>query len=113
MTAVETLEAVNNIDKILQVEGLDGLFIGPMDLASSMGFFGDASQPEVQEAIRTIEEKVFASDKVLATTTGTWEQAEKLFERGYSMLMLMSDSITLAKIATQKVAQFKEHYPNG
>ena len=111
MTAVETQEAVNNVDEILQVEGLDGLFIGPMDLASSMGFAGDSSQPEVQSAIQSIEEKVFASGKFLATTTGNWEQANKLFERGYSMLMLMSDSLTISKIATQKMTQFREAYP--
>lgn len=110
MTAVETPEAVKNLDDILSVDGLNGIFIGPMDLASSMGFKGDASQREVQEAIREIEKKVLASGKVLATTTGTWEQAQKLFERGYSMLMLMADGVTLSKLAVQKVAQFREHY---
>jgi len=113
MIAVETLEAVKNLDEILEVEGLDGIFIGPMDLASSMGYFGNPSEPKVQAAIKEIEEKVFASDKVLATTTGTWEGAQALYERGYDMLMLMADGINLAKMAKQKVAQFREHYPEG
>jgi len=113
MIAVETPEAVKNLDEILEVEGLDGIFIGPMDLASSMGYFGNPSEPKVQAAIKEIEEKVFASDKVLATTTGTWEGAQALFERGYDMLMLMADGINLAKMAAQKVAQFREQYPEG
>ena len=40
MTAVETPEALENLDEILSVDGLDGIFIGPMDLATSMGYFG-------------------------------------------------------------------------
>lgn len=99
--------------QILQVKGLDGIFIGPMDLASSMGYFGDPSQAEVQAAIQTVEKKVRAAGKILATTTGTWDQAQKLFERGYQMLMLMADGGALASLATQKVKQFREQYPNG
>ncbi len=110
--AIETPEAVENLDEILQVDGLDGIFIGPMDLASSMGYFGDPSQPEVQAAIQKIEEKVLAAGKFLATTTGTWEGAQKLFERGYQMLMLMADGTSLAKLAAKNVAHFKEHYPS-
>ena len=113
MTAVETPEAIENLDEILQVKGLDGIFIGPMDLASSMGYFGDPSQAEVQAAIQTVEKKVRAAGKILATTTGTWEQAQKLFERGYQMLMLMADGGALASLAAQKVKQFREQYPNG
>jgi 2-keto-3-deoxy-L-rhamnonate aldolase RhmA len=113
MTAVETPEAIENLDEILQVKGLDGIFIGPMDLASSMGYFDDPSQAEVQAAIQTVENKVRAAGKILATTTGTWEQAQKLFERGYQMLMLMADGGALASLAAQKVKQFREQYPNG
>mgnify|MGYP001068833481 CR=1 FL=1 len=113
MTAIETPEAVENLDDMLQINGLDGIFIGPMDLASSMGYFGDPSQPEVQAAIRKIETKVLTAGKVLATTTGTWEQAQKLFESGYQMLMLMADGGALAALATQKVKQFRETYPGG
>jgi 2-dehydro-3-deoxyglucarate aldolase/4-hydroxy-2-oxoheptanedioate aldolase len=113
MIAIETPEAVSNLDEILQVQGLNGVFIGPMDLSSSMGFGGDSSKPEVQAVIQGIEKKVLAAGKVLATTTGTWEQAHTLFERGYRMLMLMADGVSLATLATQKVNQFREQYPNG
>jgi 2-dehydro-3-deoxyglucarate aldolase/4-hydroxy-2-oxoheptanedioate aldolase len=112
MIAVETPDSVANLDEILEVDGLDGFFIGPMDLASSMGYFGDPSQPEVQETVQAVETKILASGKALATTTGTWEGAQKLFERGYHMLMLMADGVSLAKLAASKVAQFEEHYPD-
>ncbi|MCK5314096.1 MAG: hypothetical protein KAJ53_03190, partial [Anaerolineales bacterium] len=111
MIAVETPEALANLDEILLVDGLDGVFIGPMDLASSMGYFGDPSQTEVQEAIRGIETKVLEAGKVLATTTATWEQAKQLYARGYQMLMLMADGVSLAKQARETVSRFREEYP--
>ena len=112
MTAVETPVAVDNMDEMLTVEGLDGIFIGPMDLATSMGYFGNSKHPAVQDAIKVIETKVLESGKVLATTTGTWEQAETLFQRGYQMLMLMADGVTLAKLANELVKKFKQAYPD-
>ncbi len=108
--AVETGEAVANLDEILAVDGLDGIFIGPMDLATSMGHLGDPSHPEVQEAIKTIERKTLEAGKYLGTVGGTWEQARKKYESGYQLLMLMSDSVDLAKLAGQTVARFKEEY---
>ena len=111
MTAVETPEAVSNLDDILKVEGLDGIFIGPMDLATSMGHFGDPSHPEVQAAMKEVEGKVAGSDKILSTVAGGWEDARKKYDRGYQLLMLMSDTVNLGKTARGLVDQFKDAYP--
>ncbi|MDA3938125.1 MAG: aldolase/citrate lyase family protein [Spirochaetia bacterium] len=111
MTAVETPEAVANLDEILRVKGLDGIFIGPMDLATSMGHFGDPSHPDVQKVIREVEAKVALSDKILSTVAGNWEDAEAKYGRGYQILLLMSDTLTLGKVARGLVQQFKEAFP--
>ncbi|RLC79019.1 MAG: 2,4-dihydroxyhept-2-ene-1,7-dioic acid aldolase [Chloroflexi bacterium] len=111
ITAVETPEAVANLDGILSVEGVDGIFIGPMDLATNMGYLGQPGQPKVQEVIVGIEKKVFAAGKTLATIAGTWEQAQKLYEKGYQMITLMADGTSLAKLAAINVAHFKENFP--
>lgn len=113
ITAVETPTAVANLDGILAVDGVDGIFIGPMDLASNLGHLGDPRHPEVQEAIAEIEGKVLETGKVLATISGSWEQARQLYDRGYQMVMLMADGVSLAKLADEKVAQFREAYPRG
>ena len=112
MTAAETGTAVENIEEIVAAEGIDGIFIGPMDLASSMGRLGDPSHPEVQEAIGKIEKAVFASGKVLATVAGTWEDAKKKYEKGYQILLLFSDTVSLRKSAREKVELFKKDYPD-
>ncbi|MEG0591318.1 MAG: aldolase/citrate lyase family protein, partial [Lachnospiraceae bacterium] len=95
MVAMETPEAVGNLDEILKVEGLDGIFIGPMDLATSMGHFCDPSHPEVQEMIRTIEKKVGASNKFLGTVAGNFEKAKALYEKGYQYVVTMADGVAL------------------
>ena len=113
ITAVETPTAVTNLEDILGVDGVDGIFIGPMDLATNMGHLGDPRHPEVQEAIAEIEGKVLESGKVLSTISGSWEQAQRLYGRGYQMVMLMADGVSLAKLAVEKVAQFRKAYPGG
>lgn len=111
MTAVETGEAVDNIDEILSVPEIDGIFIGPADLATNLGHLSDPSQPAVQEAIKKIEEKVNASDKFLSTVAGSWEDAQAKYKRGYSLLLLMSDTVTLGKVGRGLVDDFKKGFP--
>ena len=112
MTAMETPEAVANIDEIVKVNGLDGIFIGPMDLATSMGYFCNPKNPEVQDAIKKIEKAVLDSDKFLGTVAGSFEQAQALYDKGYSLVVVMSDSTSLAKLAIDNVNKFRDAYPN-
>ena len=51
---IETMDAVNNLDEILSVEGVDIFFIGPMDLSVSMGYIGQPNHPEVQKMIEKL-----------------------------------------------------------
>jgi 2-dehydro-3-deoxyglucarate aldolase/4-hydroxy-2-oxoheptanedioate aldolase len=113
VTAVETPVAVANLEGILAVHGVDGIFIGPMDLATNMGFLGNPSHPDVQEVIAEIEKKVLGAGKVLATISGNWEQAQRLYDKGYQMVTLMADGVSLAKLAAEKVSQFRTAYPGG
>lgn len=110
MTAVETPEAVSNLDAILTVEGLDGIFIGPMDLSTSLGHFASPNKPEVQQVIAGIEKKVLASGKALATISGSWQQALELYQRGYQLVLLMADGTALGSIAAERVAQFRKAF---
>jgi 2-dehydro-3-deoxyglucarate aldolase/4-hydroxy-2-oxoheptanedioate aldolase len=113
MIAVETMEAVENLDGILEVDGLDGIFIGPVDLASSMGYLGDPTQPEVQETIALIESKVLPSDKFLGTLTPSWDKASTCFEKGYQWLVLLQDGAALKAAGDAAVAPFREKYGDG
>lgn len=54
MVMIETDAAVRDIDRILAVEGLDGIVVGPVDLAASMGLLPDFDHSEVEAAIETV-----------------------------------------------------------
>ena len=111
--AVETPEAIANLDEILDVDDLDGIFIGPMDLATSMGFLGDPGRPEVQAAIEEIEEKVRASDKFLGTVATSWAKAQQCYDAGYQWLILMQDGVALHQAASGIIDQFHNQYGDG
>lgn len=61
---IEHLEAVNNIDEILKVEGIDVFFIGPSDLSQAIGFPGDHKAPAVAQAISRTLGAIRAAGKV-------------------------------------------------
>ena len=111
ITAIETPMAADNLVDILSVQELDGIFIGPMDLASSMGHLGNPGHPEVQALISRIEERVLDAGKILGTTT-TPEHAKEKYDRGYQMLMLMSDSVSLASLARKTISDFERYTGN-
>ncbi len=113
ITAVETPEAVANLDEILEVDDLDGIFIGPMDLATSMGFLGDPGRPEVRAAIEEIEEKVRASDKFLGTIATSWVKAQECYAAGYQWLILLQDGAALHQAASSVINQFHSQYGDG
>jgi 2-dehydro-3-deoxyglucarate aldolase/4-hydroxy-2-oxoheptanedioate aldolase len=107
ITQVETAQAISNLDEILEVADLDGVFIGPSDLAASMGHLGNPTHPEVQEAITFTEAKVLRAEKLLATMATSWEQAKVLYERGYQMVTLMADGVALAMAAGELTGKFE------
>ena len=111
MVQIETPEAVANVEEIATVAGLDGIFIGPMDLSCSMGYFANPGAPQVQEAIRKIEAVALKSDKFLATVAGDIEAAKALYDRGYQLVVPMSDSTSLGKLAMNTVRSFHDAYP--
>lgn len=110
---VETPQAIENLDAIGAVPGVDALFIGPMDLSTSMGHLGNPAHPEVQAAIARVEAKAKALGLPLGTISAGWDQAKALYERGYQMVTLMSDVILLSRSSAEIAAKFREAYPEG
>lgn len=93
----ETRECVENLDEILQVEGLDVIFIGPMDLSQSYGVPGRTGDPEVVRAVEAITEKTLAAGKIVGTVAGTPEAARALMEKGVRYILLASDQGMILK----------------
>lgn len=108
MVAIETLDGIDNLPEIMKIEDLDGIFIGPMDLSTSMGIRGQFDNEEFKAAVKRVEDIVVPSDKFLATVANDAESAQKLYDKGYNMIVMMSDAVDLSKMAVKNVKKFKE-----
>ena len=79
---VETREAVEAIEDYVTVDGVDVLFLGPMDLSQSLGHPGEPGHPDVVAAMERVAEVVTRSDKVLGIYAGTPSMTEAWLTRG-------------------------------
>lgn len=110
MVAIETPTGIDNLPGIMEVEELDGIFIGPMDLSTSMGKMGQINDPEVQAAIKRIEDIVIPSKKFLATVANDFDGAKKLYDKGYNLIIMMSDVVDLSKLAKKRADEVRACY---
>jgi 2-keto-3-deoxy-L-rhamnonate aldolase RhmA len=101
---VETLEAVSNIEAICSVDGIDGIFVGPSDLAASMGHLADTAHGEVQQKMVEIAELCRAIDAPVGTLATGGPDGRRYIDMGYQFVGMGSDS-GLIKKATRDLAQ--------
>ena len=105
---IETEEAVNDIDRICQVEGIDMLFIGPSDLSASLGALGDYDSTKFNQAYGKIEQSTLAAGKLLGTIPIPGRDPAQLFAKGHSLVISGCDSILLYSAAVEDVANLKK-----
>lgn len=70
---LEGIDAIRNLDEILEVDGVDILFIGPYDLSQSLGIPGQVNNPKVVNAMKDIVKKAKDKGKVVGTFVDTYE----------------------------------------
>jgi len=74
---VEGVEGINNIDEILEVEGIDIIFIGPYDLSQSLGIPGDVNNVIVEEKMKEVIKKAHEKGKLVGTFVDDLDAAKK------------------------------------
>ena len=103
LVQVESRPALENLEAIAGTDGVDGVFIGPADLAAGLGFVGEQGHPQVQEAIRDAIGRIGACGKpagILATDEAT---ARRYMEWGTTFTAVGLDAMVLAR-ETEKLA---------
>jgi 2-dehydro-3-deoxyglucarate aldolase len=100
MLQVETREGLAAVDAIAAVDGVDGLFVGPSDLAAALGHLGDAGHGEVQKAIRHVFDRARASGKGAGILAGAEADARRYLDWGATFVAVGSD-LALFRAATQ------------
>ncbi|PVB62578.1 HpcH/HpaI aldolase/citrate lyase family protein [Labrenzia sp. 011] len=104
LVQVENRKGMAALDDILAVEGVDGVFIGPADLAADMGHAADQGHPEVEKAILDAMERIVASGKAGGILTLQPDLQRKALETGATFVATAID-VTLLASVMRKSAQ--------
>ena len=103
---LEGKEAMADIDNILEVDGVDIIFIGPYDLSQSLGVTGQISHPLVTEAMNDIVRRARSSGKIVGTFTDTPELVEKWVKAGVQYISYSVDVGIFTSACTKLVNEF-------
>lgn len=88
---IESRTALENIDAIAATPGVDALFIGPADLAASLGHLGNPLHPQVQQAITHAKARIDAAGKPAGIFALNPEDARNRIEQGFHFLSIGTD----------------------
>jgi 4-hydroxy-2-oxoheptanedioate aldolase len=100
---IETREAIGNMDAILAVDGIDGIFLGPADLSITLS--GGKLEPmsdEVNAAVRHALERTRAAGKIPAIFAPTGERAREFVKLGWDLVSIGSD-LAMLKVGAQQM----------
>lgn len=107
LVQVETLDAMNNLEQIVQVEGVDGVFIGPSDLSGAMGHVGNPDHPDVVAKIEWALDVIHRSGKASGILSLNLDKAQQYAKRGTKFIGVGVDTLLLRLAAEQLVDRVK------
>jgi 4-hydroxy-2-oxoheptanedioate aldolase len=105
---IETPQAIAGIEAIAAVDGVDGLFIGPSDLAASMGHLGDSGHPDVRREIDRAILRIRATGKCAGILAPIEADARHWLEIGCQFVGVGNDTGILARQTAALAAKFKQ-----
>jgi 4-hydroxy-2-oxoheptanedioate aldolase len=105
---IETRAALANLEAIAAVDGVDGLFIGPSDLAADFGQLGNSAHPEVRRAIDDAIARICATGKVAGILAPIEADARHWLALGATFVAVGSDLAVLARQTEALARRFQE-----
>jgi 4-hydroxy-2-oxoheptanedioate aldolase len=107
LVQVETRIALDQLEAIAGVDGIDGVFIGPSDLAASLGHLGNPQHADAQAAMKDAVTRLKKLGKPAGILTGNEEEARRYIDWGYLFVAVGADVGLLAKNADALAKKFK------
>lgn len=104
---VETREAMEQLEAIATVDGVDGVFIGPADLSTSFGHHGNWTGPEMQAVLKDAVERLTKVGKPAGILTANEEEARRFIDWGYTFVAVGADLGLLRNAADGLAKRFK------
>ena len=108
LVQAETQEAIDNLEAICDVDGVDGVFIGPADLHASMGYTGETANPAVLPLIEESLRRIRKSGKAPGYLSPVEADAKKMLAAGAQFVAVGADVGLLARGAENLLARFKQ-----
>ncbi len=108
LVQIESVRGLENLDKILEVEGVHGVFIGPMDLSAALGYLGNPGHPEVQQKIDQAILQIQRAGKAAGILSADRVLAQHYIELGASFVAIGVDTTLLARQAKDLLGHFRE-----
>ena len=106
---IESKQGLANLDAILMVEGVDGIFIGPADLAASMGYIGQPGHQEVKVAIEDALIRIAATSKAAGVFVTEPRMAQHYRGYGASFIAVGGDTSLLRNAAVTLASSFQDN----
>jgi 4-hydroxy-2-oxoheptanedioate aldolase len=107
LVQVETVEALGRLEEIAAVDGVDGIFVGPGDLAASLGYPGAPMHPEVVPVIEATLGRIAKAGKPAGILTPDRAFARRCLDLGATFVAVGLDAALLARGAEALVREFK------
>jgi 4-hydroxy-2-oxoheptanedioate aldolase len=107
LVQVETQTALDQLEKIAAVDGVDGVFIGPADLHASLGYVGETNNPKVMPVIDDAIRRIRKCGKAPGILTGVEADAKRWIECGGLFVAVGADTGVLARGTEALAAKFK------
>ncbi len=104
----EHIWAVENIEEILAVEGLDAVLVGPYDLSASMGKMGQVDSPEVQAAIQRVRQACLSTGMPLGVFTASGRRAKDYLRDGFRLVAASGDILMLGEAAKSLLQEMRD-----
>jgi 4-hydroxy-2-oxoheptanedioate aldolase len=106
LVQIESRKGLDNLDAIAAVDGVDGVFIGPSDLAASLGHIGNPGHPEVQAAVQGGFDKVRAAGKAAGILTADQALCRRYLDLGFLFVAVGIDLSLLAGAVRSLAKQY-------
>lgn len=106
---IEHIDAVRNLESIIEVDGVDGTFIGPYDLSGSMGKPGRYDDDDVKEALQRYETVAKRYNKLIGfhVIQPSFDLVVEKMNKGYDFIAFSLDILFLGTIAREQMSQLK------
>lgn len=108
LVQVESKVGLENLDEILAVKGVDGVFIGPADLSASMGYLGQTGHPDMKKTILGALSKISASGKAAGILTTDDDMITASLDAGARFVAVAMDIALLLNNAKTEAARWKK-----